>query len=275
MRLQCEWVSYPDNGTSATAYLARPARDEGPLPAVLVIQEIWGVDGHIQDVAERFATAGYLALAPDLYTEDGKRPEALAAPRVEAAKAFLDALPPSAWGDAQERAAALARLPAEARIEVSATLSALLRPDRDMGAYAARLRAAVGYLRALPATAGRRVGCCGFCLGGALSWMLAATEPQLAAAVAYYGSGPQPDGLGVLHAPVLGLYGGEDHRITDGVPQLAAAVKAGGGAFEPRIYAGAPHAFFNDTRASYRPDAARDAWACTLGFLNTALSAER
>jgi hypothetical protein len=52
------------------------------------------VDGHVQDLAERFATAGYVALAPDLYSAGGGRPDVLSAERVEEAKAFLDGLPP-------------------------------------------------------------------------------------------------------------------------------------------------------------------------------------
>lgn len=75
------------------SYMAWPARIEEPLPAVLVIQEVWGVDGHIQGLVRRFATAGYAALAPDLYSHGGK-PSAFAPGRIEAVETFLDSAPP-------------------------------------------------------------------------------------------------------------------------------------------------------------------------------------
>lgn len=78
------------------AFRMRPARASGPLPGVIVIQEIWGPDDHIQDVTRRFAEAGYVALAPDLYSHGG-RPNMLSFDRIEQAKKFLDRLPPDAW----------------------------------------------------------------------------------------------------------------------------------------------------------------------------------
>ena len=62
-----EMVTYPDrDGEELTGYLARPAGD-GPAPAVVVIQEWWGLNDHIKDLADRFAAEGFVALAPDLY----------------------------------------------------------------------------------------------------------------------------------------------------------------------------------------------------------------
>lgn len=61
-----ELVQYAANGGQGSGYLAHPNRD-GPFPAVVVIQEWWGLNDHIKDVADRFARAGYIALAPDLY----------------------------------------------------------------------------------------------------------------------------------------------------------------------------------------------------------------
>ena len=61
-------VSFASNGDTANGYLARPMGD-GPFPAIVVIQEWWGLDAHIKDLAERFAREGFVALAPDLYHE--------------------------------------------------------------------------------------------------------------------------------------------------------------------------------------------------------------
>jgi len=60
-----EMVSFPSNGTQGEGYLATP--ESGSGPGVIVIQEWWGLNGHVKDVADRFAKAGFTALAPDLY----------------------------------------------------------------------------------------------------------------------------------------------------------------------------------------------------------------
>jgi carboxymethylenebutenolidase len=59
-------ITFPANGVDGMGYLARPG-DGGKHPGVIVIQEFWGLDGHIRDIAERFAREGFVALAPDLY----------------------------------------------------------------------------------------------------------------------------------------------------------------------------------------------------------------
>jgi len=64
--IRTESVSFASNGDTANGYLARPTGD-GPFPAIVVIQEWWGLDAHIKDLAERFAGEGFVALAPDLY----------------------------------------------------------------------------------------------------------------------------------------------------------------------------------------------------------------
>jgi carboxymethylenebutenolidase len=64
--LRTETVEFPVNGETGRAYLAIPAAD-GPFPGVIVVQEWWGLDEHIQDVTRRLAAEGFVALAPDLY----------------------------------------------------------------------------------------------------------------------------------------------------------------------------------------------------------------
>src|SRR3990170_2159485 len=65
-------VSYPSGRTAVRAFLARP-KGRGPFPGLLVIQEWWGLNAHIMDVASRFARQGYVALAPDLYSRQGNQ----------------------------------------------------------------------------------------------------------------------------------------------------------------------------------------------------------
>jgi carboxymethylenebutenolidase len=231
---------------------------------VLVIQEAFGVDPHIQDVTQRFATAGYAAFAPDLFSYGGK-PEPLAPERIEDAKQFLDTVPQTAWFDAAQRAPALAAVIEARRKALEETLALLLVPNRPWDQYVATLRAGRSWL-AEGASRGQKIGSVGFCMGGAISLRLACHEPELSAAVVFYGFSPPPEELAGLKCPVLGLYAENDPRITGAVPALVDAMKAQGKRFEHHIYPGAPHAFLNDTRGNYRVDAARDAWARTLSF---------
>ncbi|SFU72431.1 dienelactone hydrolase family protein [Alicyclobacillus macrosporangiidus] len=267
MSLITQWVRYGDQN-EYSGYLAKPRRAGGPLPAVMVIQEIWGVDAHIQDVVERFAKAGYTAFAPDLYSRNGERPAVLASDRIEAVKSFLDSLPPSAWHDAQAREAALARLPGEEGKRIQETFTTLfggLQVDK----YMPQLLETAAYLRTgCEHSQGQPVMSIGFCLGGALSARLACQDEALKGAVIFYGHAPDPALVSGVRCPVRGFYGGLDHRITDQVPGLAEAMRAAGKDFQYTVYEGAQHAFFNDTRSAYHPEASRDAFAQVLGFFN-------
>lgn len=264
MELNKEWITYQSDGVPVEAYVVRPAAAEGPLPGIVVIQEVWGVDAHIQDMTERFAMSGYVAMAPDLYSHGG-RPASLEEGPIIAVRTFLDTLPPGAWGNPALRDEAIDRLPAAEGKRIRETLGNIFNPSRPMGQYVGDLRAAADHLRA-GAAMGRSVGSVGYCLGGALSVRLAAADPTLAAAVIYYGDAPGPDEQKAIRCPVLGLYGGEDHRISDAVPAFAESMKSLGKDFHYKIYDGAPHAFFNDVRRSYHVEAVRDAWARTLWF---------
>ncbi len=247
------------------SYAARPANARGALPAVVVIQEVWGVDDHIEDLADRFATAGYLAVAPDLYAQDGTRPAALAAERINALKAFLDEAPPAVWRDTAARDAALAELEPERRDALSETMALVLRPDRPVNAWTRTLLGVARALRKDERCTGR-VASTGYCLGGNLSARLAGADPGLCAAAIYYGPSPDPEIMKDLACPLIGFYGEQDERITSGVPAFEQALRAAGHDVEVHIYPDTGHAFFNDTRPSYRLDAARDAWARTLAL---------
>ncbi|MFA5242158.1 MAG: dienelactone hydrolase family protein [Sulfuricella sp.] len=116
-----------------------------------------------------------------------------------------------------------------------------------------------------------RMAITGFCWGGRITWLYAAHNPRLKAAVAWYGRidgevserTPQYplDQAAQLKAPVLGLYGGQDQGIPlDDVEAMRAAIKKAGGKSEIHVYADAPHAFHADYRPSYRKDVAEDGW---------------
>jgi carboxymethylenebutenolidase len=277
MELASEWLSHDGPGGSVSGYLSRPRPAGDPLPAVVVIQEVWGVDRHIEDVADRVASAGYVALAPDLYSAGGGRPPALAFERVEAAKAFLNTIPPAEWmtvlGDDERRAQALGKLPEGEGERVGETLGTLFGGARDPERHVGVLQAAVAFVRSHPACSGRAVGSMGFCLGGGLSALLACKEPQLGAAVVFYGASPSAEQVASIGCPLRGFYGRDDPRIVGGLPDFEAALRDAGADHELRIYPDTGHAFFNDTRPSYRPAAARDAWGRTLAFFAQNLDA--
>jgi carboxymethylenebutenolidase len=142
---------------------------------------------------------------------------------------------------------------------------------RDPEEQLSTLVHAVQALRDDPACDGN-AGCVGFCMGGNLSARLAARYESLGAAVVFYGSPPPAEEIPAIRCPVLGFYGGDDTRITSAVPAFAEAMAAAGVSFEHHVYSGAPHAFFNDTRRSYHPEAARDASARCLLFFARHLS---
>jgi carboxymethylenebutenolidase len=270
-----EWVSYKGPAGIVPGLLVRPRAASGPLPGVIVIQEVWGVDGHIADVTERFASAGYVALAPDLYGAGGGRPQVVAPDRVEQAKHFLDTLPPGQWmelqRDEQRRAETLGRVPGGRGEQVGETLAMLFGGvQRDREKHLGSLEAALGFLGSHVACGGRPVASVGYCMGGSLSAQLAVSS-ALAAAVIYYGTGPDAEQVAQISCPIRGFYGREDARIVAGLPDFAAALAAAGIDHELRIYPDTGHAFFNDTRPSYRPEAARDDWARTLAFLAATL----
>lgn len=133
----------------------------------------------------------------------------------------------------------------------------------------ADLNATVAYLKSVPEVDPTRIGITGFCMGGSYALMLPCVNPEIKAAVPFYGQIPNPDTpIQKLACPVLYIYGEDDGWITKAdVQRLAAALKKYNKPGEIKTYPGAPHAFFRDTDSSvYRPEAAKDAWARAKAF---------
>ena len=213
---------YPDGqGGTLTGYLARPAGN-GEWPAVIVIQEWWGLNDNIKDIARRFAAEGFVALAPDLYHGQ------------------------------------VVSEPNEARKLVMAL---------DMDAAVGEIQAAIDFLLQQQGVAGPKVGLTGFCMGGRLVLMTALVDDRLGAAVPWYGGPLTAEQAGQVKAPILGLYGEQDGGIpVASVREMQQGLDEAGIASEMVIYPGAQHAFFNDTRPSYHPQAAADAWQRVLAW---------
>lgn len=217
-------MQFRGNGNEYEGYLATPPGGSGP--GVIVIQEWWGLVGHIKDVADRLAAEGFVALAPDLY--QGKTTD-----EPDDAGTMMMAL------------------------ETPHVHSALL------GAAEALL--------ALPECSSQKLGVIGFCMGGQLALYAAAAAPdKFSACVNFYGIHPNVHPpFENLQAPVLGIFGGDDHITTpDAVRELDEMLTRLGKAHDFKTYPGKPHAFFNDQRPEvYDSASAADAWQRVLAFL--------
>ena len=138
------------------------------------------------------------------------------------------------------------------------------------------LDATVAFAKASGKADTAKLAVTGFCWGGFATWMYAAHNPGLKAAVAWYGTDRQVTPLTPknplditteLKAPVLALYGGEDKSIPpETIEKRQAACKAAGKTCEFKIYPDTPHGFNADYRPSYRPEAAKDGWAKMLDW---------
>lgn len=112
-----------------------------------------------------------------------------------------------------------------------------------------------------------RVGCVGFCWGGAMANQLAVHSPTLAVAVAFYGRQPAAEDVATIRAALQLHYAGLDERINQGIDAYREALEAAGKPYELHMYEGVNHAFHNDTSPTrYDEAAARLAWHRTIAF---------
>jgi carboxymethylenebutenolidase len=228
MQVQREKVTIDTPGGAMPAQLARPETG-GPFPAVIVVQEAFGLNQHIADVAARLASEGYVTLAPDLFHRGGPGRTA-------------------GYDDLPKALTLMGELNDQAIVE-------------DVGA-------AVGFLEKQPSVRADRIGITGFCMGGRVTYLVACSLPgKIAAAAPFYGGGIPIDRTATLQAPVLAFFGEDDPFIPlDQVRALEAEAKRLGKSLEVVVYPKAPHGFFCDERDSYRPEAAADSWKRLTAF---------
>ena len=219
------------DGFVVPAWVARP--EGAPRGAVVVLQEIFGVNSHIRAVTDRLAASGYLAVAPATF--------ARVRAGVELGYEAQD------MQDGMALKAAVEALPAPG-----------VMPD---------IQAAIDYAAA---QSGCKVGIVGLCWGGLLTWRAACTLGGLAAAVPYYGGGmtSPAETARQPQVPVLAHFGERDHWIpVDSVQAFARAHPD----VQVHLYE-ADHGFHCDQRGSYDEAAALTAWDRTLAFFDQHLA---
>jgi len=239
--LVTETVMLPTEGQAIRGYVARP-KASGRFPAVIVVNEIFGLHAYILDICRRLARLGYVAIAPGFFDRAGDP-----AP-----------MPMSQMDDIRKIVAQASDQ--QVMSDVGTTLK---------------------YLDAQPYVEARKIGITGFCWGGRVVWNACETYPDFKAGVAWYGplapppntqADPNHPGLwpiehaAELKAPVLGLYGGKD-PLSLAVPAMRTALEAAGKTgTEIIVYEDAGHGFHADYRASYNEADARDGWSRLLAF---------
>jgi carboxymethylenebutenolidase len=215
------------DGHQCDAYVAQPQGK--PRGAIVVLQEIFGVNHHIRAVADGYAMAGFFVVAPATFhrvkagVELGYTPEDM-----------------------------------NAGFGLKTDVEALPEPG-----VIADIQAAVDYAAS---TSGCKVGVVGYCWGGLLTWRAAALVKGVSAAVPYYGGGVTTEGEAARKplCPVMAHFGEKDHWIPMDTVESFRKAQPG---VQVHVYA-ADHGFNCNERASYNETAANSALERTLAFFN-------
>jgi carboxymethylenebutenolidase len=223
-----ETVSFTSNGGTASGYLVKPASGSGP--GLLVIQEWWGLDSGIKEMAERFGKAGFVALAPDLYHGQ------------------------LAGHDEMDKAAHLMQsMPAD-------------RAGRDMSG-------AIDFLASHPSVTSQSIGVVGFCMGGLLSFIIAAHRPdKVKAVVPFYGfptGAAEPD-WSKLTATISGhMAENDNHFAPDAARALEAKLRGMGKNVTLKVHPGSGHAFMapHNALGTFDEKLAAQIWPEVVAFL--------
>jgi len=204
-----EFVTVKHDGRSVETFIVYPEA-KAKAPVVLVIHEIFGLSDWAELVADEFAAAGYIAVAPDLL---------------------------SGAGPSGGRTNSL---------DQSAAMEAVSQLNADQ--VTADLIASADYGLKLPA-AQNKLFVTGFCWGGGQSFRFATNRSDLSAAFVFYGPPPSKEAIARIKAPVYGFYGGNDARIDATIPSAIENMKSLGKTYDPVTYEGAGHGFMRGGEA--------------------------
>jgi len=197
-----EWVTVKNGQRDVHCFVVFP-EVKNKATAVLVIHENKGLTDWVRSVADQFAEAGYVAIAPDMLSglgpNGGKTSDF--ASLDDATKALYKLPPAQVTGD---------------------------------------LNAAADYVLKLPSVNGK-LAVAGFCWGGGQTFRFAGDRPEIKAAFVFYG--PPPDNLAKIQCPVYGFYGENDARVNSSIPKTISLMKGLNKTYDPVTYAGAGHGF--------------------------------
>jgi carboxymethylenebutenolidase len=240
--IQTSSVKIPHGDLKINAYLAQPATVSA-IPAVIVVQEIFGVNNHIREVTERLAKEGYVAIAPALFQRIAPGFEAGYTPEdIQLARQYKDQT------NAEE-----------------------LLSD---------IQATITYLKSLPNVKKDAIGSIGFCFGGHVVY-LAGVLPDIKAIASFYGGGiatstpgggaPTISRTREIQGTIYAFFGNQDVAIPqEQTEQIETELKKHN--IPHRVFRyDAGHGFFCDRRSSYHPEAAADAWKHVLELFQTNL----
>lgn len=216
-----------------------------------------GVEGEIKAVLARPKGKKKLGCVVVIHENRGLNPHIIDVTKRIAAEGFValgvDALSPLGGTPADE--------------DKGRELIGKLDPEKNLQNYLKALE----YLRNRKDSNGK-VGCVGFCWGGAMANKLAVNDPKLQAAVAYYGSQANVTDVPRIKASLMLHYGGLDERINAGIPNYEKALKENHIDYQLFIYDGVNHAFNNNTSPTrYNEAAAKLAWSRTIGLFKSKL----
>jgi carboxymethylenebutenolidase len=223
------------DGTTMQAYVSIP-EGKGPFPGVIVLQEAFGVNGHIRNVADRVAKEGYVAIAPELF---------------------------------HRTAEAGMEIPYNVDFSLIMPHFQAMTPE----GMAADAKAAYDWLQQQSNVKHDKIGSIGFCLGGRVSFLANATVP-LSASVSFYGGRTDTlaDRAKDLHGPQLFFWGGLDkHILPENIDTVINAVKKANKPYTNVVFSYADHAFHCDDRPAYNKQAASEAWALSMAFFKNNL----
>jgi len=243
VEVSSKWVKVQNQGLSIDAYLAKPEAT-GTYPAVIVIQEIFGVNEHIRDICDRLVKEGYVAISPAIYQRQ--------APGFEVG-----------YDDQSVKQGREYKVKTKANELIS------------------DIQATIDYLDTLLEVKSGGVGTIGFCFGGHVVY-LAATLERVKATASFYGAQiatwcpgetqPTVTQTKNIKGKIDTFFGKEDPLIpNEQVDQIEAELKKQQIPHQVFRYEGATHGFMCDRRDSYNQQAARDAWTKVLDLFSQKL----
>ena len=232
-------------------YVSQPDAP-GARPAVIVVQEIFGVSTHIQGIADRFASEGYFAVAPAMFH------------RYNNSEAVRGTNPTFGYGEED--------VPERNKAREQVTNDYIVQD----------INTTIDWLKRHPRVDSDNIGIVGFCFGGCVVYLAASSCPGIKAGSMFYGGnimrargdGPSAfERTANIACPVMGNFGEEDQNPSpEDVSEIEAELKKHGKVYDFKIYNGAGHGFYCDERESYRRDAAEDAFARTLDWFQKHMS---